>query len=151
MFGSLGMPELIFILLLALLVFGPKRLPQVGRTLGKGLREFRRATNDLKRTVETEISTAEMQTPRPAREASPASPAAAEPAPVTENRSLVAANPESDVEPSSDAEPSSGMKPSRRIDSEGAAAPEPARPADDGADSKADSKAGADVEPAGGG
>ena len=149
MFGSLGMPELIFILLLALLVFGPKRLPQVGRTLGKGLREFRRATNDLKRTVETEISTAEMQTPRPAREASPASPAAAEAAPVTENRTLAAANPESD------AEPSSGMKPSRRIDSEGAAAPEPAQPADGGADSRADSKgdskAGADVEPAGGG
>ena len=145
MFGSLGMPELVFILLLALLVFGPKRLPEVGKTIGRGLREFRRATNDLKRTVETEISTAEMQTPRPAKEPSPAAPAAAEPAPepMMENRSLPAANPESAAGPSSDTEPSG------RIDSESAAAPEPARPADGVADSAAESAAGTDAEPAG--
>lgn len=65
MFGSLGMPELIFILVLALLIFGPKRLPQVGRTLGRGLREFRQATSDLKRTVETEISAVDVEPPRP--------------------------------------------------------------------------------------
>lgn len=64
MFGSLGMPEILFILVLALLIFGPKRLPEMGRTLGRGLREFRRATNDLKRTVETEIS-ADDKPPRP--------------------------------------------------------------------------------------
>ena len=65
MFGSLGMPELIFILVLALLIFGPKRLPQVGRTLGRGLREFRQATNELKRTVETEISAVDVEPLRP--------------------------------------------------------------------------------------
>lgn len=56
MFGSLGMPELLFILVLALLLFGPKRLPEIGRTIGKGMAEFRKATNDFKRTIETEIA-----------------------------------------------------------------------------------------------
>lgn len=56
MFGPLGFPELIFILVLALLIFGPKRLPEVGRTIGKGVAQFRRATTDLKRTIETEIA-----------------------------------------------------------------------------------------------
>lgn len=56
MFGPLGFPELLFILVLALLIFGPKRLPEVGRTIGKGMAQFRRATTDLKRTIETEIS-----------------------------------------------------------------------------------------------
>lgn len=65
MIGSLGLPEILFIMVLALLVFGPKRLPQVGRTLGKGLREFRRATSDLKRTVEMEIDDDERPKPRP--------------------------------------------------------------------------------------
>lgn len=52
---NLGAPELIFILVLALLIFGPKRLPELGRTIGKGLAEFRRASNDLKRSIESEI------------------------------------------------------------------------------------------------
>lgn len=56
MFGSLGLPEILFILVIALLVFGPRRLPEVGRTLGKAMREFRRATTDLKRSVEVEMS-----------------------------------------------------------------------------------------------
>lgn len=55
MLGSLGLPELIFIMVLALLIFGPKRLPEIGRTIGKGLSEFRKASNDLKRTIDTEI------------------------------------------------------------------------------------------------
>lgn len=66
MFGSLGLPELIFILALALLIFGPKRLPEIGRTLGKGLGEFRRATNDLKRSIDTEILRADEAERRPA-------------------------------------------------------------------------------------
>jgi TatA/E family protein of Tat protein translocase len=55
MIGSLGFTEIVFILVLALLVFGPKRLPEVGRTLGRGMKEFRRATSDLKRSIEQEI------------------------------------------------------------------------------------------------
>jgi TatA/E family protein of Tat protein translocase len=55
-FGSLGLPEILFILVIALLVFGPRRLPEVGRTLGRAMGEFRRATADLRRSVEVEMS-----------------------------------------------------------------------------------------------
>jgi TatA/E family protein of Tat protein translocase len=66
MIGSLGVPELLFILVLALLVFGPKRLPEIGRTLGKGLAEFRKASNDLKRTINAELALEEEDSkPRP--------------------------------------------------------------------------------------
>lgn len=63
MFGSLGFPELVFILVLALLIFGPRKLPEVGRTLGRALGEFRRATSDLKRSLDVELSTAEYRSP----------------------------------------------------------------------------------------
>ena len=46
--GPLGRPEMVFIFLLALLLFGPKKLPEMGRTLGKAITEFRRASNELK-------------------------------------------------------------------------------------------------------
>ncbi len=55
MFGSIGMPELILIFIVALLVFGPKKLPELGKSLGRGLAEFKRASDDLKRTIEDEI------------------------------------------------------------------------------------------------
>ena len=55
MFGSIGMPELILIFVVALLVFGPKKLPELGRSLGKGLAEFKKASDDLKKTIEDEI------------------------------------------------------------------------------------------------
>ncbi len=55
MFGPIGMPELIVIFLVALLVFGPRKLPDLGRSLGKGIAEFKRASDDLKRTIEDEI------------------------------------------------------------------------------------------------
>lgn len=53
--GSLGMQELIVIFILALIVFGPRKLPELGKTLGKGLAEFKRASNELKRTWEDEV------------------------------------------------------------------------------------------------
>jgi sec-independent protein translocase protein TatA len=55
MFGSIGMPELILIFIVALLVFGPRKLPEIGKSLGKGLAEFKRASEDLKKTIEQEI------------------------------------------------------------------------------------------------
>lgn len=56
MFGSLGIPELVMIFIVALLLFGPRKLPEIGRTVGKALSEFRRASNDLKRTLEDEVA-----------------------------------------------------------------------------------------------
>ena len=55
MFGPLGVWEIAFIMVLALMIFGPKKLPEVGRTIGRGMAEFRKATTDLKKTIETEI------------------------------------------------------------------------------------------------
>ena len=55
MFGSIGMPELVLIFVVALLVFGPKKLHEIGKSIGKGLAEFKRASDDLKKTIEQEI------------------------------------------------------------------------------------------------
>lgn len=55
MFGSIGMPELIIILTIALIIFGPRKLPELGRSLGKSLGEFKRASNELRNTLDEEI------------------------------------------------------------------------------------------------
>lgn len=52
---NLGLPEMIFIFLLALLIFGPKKLPEIGRQIGKALNEFKRASNEFKAQIESEI------------------------------------------------------------------------------------------------
>ena len=61
--GSLGLPEIAFIFVLALLIFGPKKLPEIGRTLGRGMAEFRKATTELKRTINTEMALEETPVP----------------------------------------------------------------------------------------
>lgn len=53
--GSLGMPEIIAIFVVALIVFGPRKLPEIGKTIGKGLAEFKKASNELKQTWEEEV------------------------------------------------------------------------------------------------
>ncbi len=61
MFGPLGVPELLLIFALILIVFGPRKLPEIGRTLGKALGEFRKATDDLKSTIEREVRLEELK------------------------------------------------------------------------------------------
>ena len=53
--GSLGMQEIIVIFLLALIIFGPRKLPEIGKSIGKGLSEFRKASNELRQTWEEEV------------------------------------------------------------------------------------------------
>src|SRR5436190_5643481 len=59
---TLGVPEMAVIFILALVLFGPKKLPELGRTIGKAMTEFRRASNDLKATFEREMQTLERET-----------------------------------------------------------------------------------------
>ena len=60
--GPLGFPELIIIFVVALIVFGPRKLPELGRSLGKGLSEFKRASNELRSTLDEEIRDEERRT-----------------------------------------------------------------------------------------
>jgi sec-independent protein translocase protein TatA len=53
--GSLGMQEILVIFVLALIVFGPRKLPELGKSLGKSLAEFKKASNELKQTWEEEV------------------------------------------------------------------------------------------------
>jgi Tat protein translocase TatB subunit len=55
MFGTLGGPELFLIFVVALIVFGPRKLPEIGKSLGKMMGEFRRASNDFRNTIESEV------------------------------------------------------------------------------------------------
>lgn len=95
MFGSIGMQELIIIFVIALIIFGPRRLPDLGKSLGRSIAEFKRASNELRNTLEDEIRLDEQRqskaaTPAPAATAATepapaaAEPAAAEPAAATE-------------------------------------------------------------------
>ena len=59
--GTLGIQEMIVIFVIALVLFGPKKLPELGRTIGKAITEFRRASNDLKATFEREMQTLERE------------------------------------------------------------------------------------------
>lgn len=61
MFGTLGMPELILIFVVALLLFGPRKMPEIGRSIGRALGEFRRASNEFKRTIEDEVAAEEIR------------------------------------------------------------------------------------------
>jgi TatA/E family protein of Tat protein translocase len=64
MFGSISGTEIIVILALALLLFGPRRLPQIGRTIGRALSEFRKATQDFKTSLEREVDVDELRKTR---------------------------------------------------------------------------------------
>ncbi|MEM7583127.1 MAG: twin-arginine translocase TatA/TatE family subunit [Acidobacteriota bacterium] len=135
MLGSLGVPELLFIFTLALLIFGPRKLPEIGRTIGKGLAEFRRASTDLKRTINAEMIEEEIRTSDPRRilredlkSGTDSKQDASKPAEAKPGDS----KPESSPESQSAGSASAGSKP----------------PADSDAEATADSDAEGTVEPA---
>ena len=77
MFGSIGMPELVIILVIALIIFGPRKLPELGKSLGQSINEFKKASTELQNTLEKEIQIEEDKE----REDQRAKTAAAQPAP----------------------------------------------------------------------
>jgi len=80
--GPIGMPEMVVIAVIALIIFGPRKLPELGKSLGKSIAEFKRASNELKNTLEDEIRTEEVQEARKSAQVPPsASVAAPTPAP----------------------------------------------------------------------
>ena len=80
MFGSIGMPELLIIFVIALIIFGPRKLPELGRSLGRSLGEFKRASNELRNTLEDEIRLEEQRDSQAAKAKAEAAP---RPTPVT--------------------------------------------------------------------
>jgi Tat protein translocase TatB subunit len=77
MFGTLGGPEIFLILVIALIVFGPRRLPEIGKSVGRMLAEFRKASNDFKRTIEEEVEAEKYRATTPEPPPEPAAPAVA--------------------------------------------------------------------------
>jgi TatA/E family protein of Tat protein translocase len=82
MFGSIGAPELIIILVIALIIFGPRKLPELGRSLGKSIGEFKKASNELRSTLEEEIRVEEHR--ERTTQAAAATPPSATPPPASE-------------------------------------------------------------------
>ena len=81
--GSIGFPEMLVILVVALIIFGPRKLPELGRSLGRSINEFKRASNELRSTLDDEIRAEERKAAvtTPAAPAPPAAPAAPQVAP----------------------------------------------------------------------
>jgi len=77
---GIGMPELLVILVVALIVLGPKRLPEIARSLGRGMAEFRRASNEFSRTLSASLEEPPQQ-PAPPQQPTPAAPAVKPPEP----------------------------------------------------------------------
>jgi TatA/E family protein of Tat protein translocase len=74
--GPIGFPEMLVILVVALIIFGPRKLPELGRSLGRSINEFKRASNELRSTLDEEIRAEERKTPAPVS-VTPAPPPAA--------------------------------------------------------------------------
>jgi len=98
MFGTLGGPELFLILLVALIVFGPRKLPEIGKSMGKMMAEFRKASNEFRQTIESEVEAEKIRDATrieiPRLDAAPA-----EPSPATVTQVSEAAAPSAPAEP----------------------------------------------------
>jgi len=95
---DIGLQELLLILVIALLVFGPKRLPELGRAVGRAMREFRRASDEFRSTLETNL---QLNEPEPVSYAP--EPAVAEPQPTTPVEATTGPSPEPGLNPSEEA------------------------------------------------
>lgn len=84
MFGSIGMAEMVVIFLIALLIFGPRKLPELGKSLGRSLAEFKRASNELRNTLEDEVRVEEQREQAARANVQPPQPPPAPPEPVAE-------------------------------------------------------------------
>jgi sec-independent protein translocase protein TatA len=84
MLGSIGMPELIIIFVIALIIFGPRKLPELGRSLGKSIAEFKKASNELKSTLEEEIRLEEQRSTLEEKKAQTVTAPPATPTPLVE-------------------------------------------------------------------
>ena len=116
MFGSLGGPELFLILVVALIVFGPRKLPEIGKSLGKMMAEFRKASNDFRRTIEEEVEADKL------REAT-----RIDMSPVTSSAAAATTTPDPEVTPAPASAPSAPAEAAASTAAEpGAAASEPA-------------------------
>ena len=71
MFGTLGGQEILFILVIALIVFGPRKLPEIGKSIGRMMNEFRKASNDFRRTLEDEVEADKIRAVEPPPAAAP--------------------------------------------------------------------------------
>jgi Tat protein translocase TatB subunit len=80
MFGTLGGPELFLILVVALIVFGPRKLPEIGKSVGKMMAEFRKASQDFQRTIEEEVEAEKIREATRIEPATWTAPAASAPA-----------------------------------------------------------------------
>ena len=83
MFGTLGGPELVLILVLALIVFGPRKLPEIGKSMGRLLAEFRKASHEFQRTIEDEVEAEKAKPGAPLPPAPPVAPDTRPPAEAT--------------------------------------------------------------------
>ena len=122
MFGSLGVQELLVIFLVVMLVFGPRKIPEIGRTLGKALGEFRKATDDFKNTIEREVRLEELKSIRTPSMESFATPAEAvsrsAPSALAADATVTAASPATPSAAEPDSAPADGSAASASADAE---------------------------------
>lgn len=109
MFGPLGLPELLFIFVLALLIFGPRKLPEIGRTIGRAMGELRRATSELKGSLDSELALEDETSARRTEAKVEGAPAASRTRTSTSRTSPArsSSSPDSQNEPAADSTPSS--------------------------------------------